>query len=164
MWSESAQFLRSNFLWDPTSCPQLIMAYILTSGSVLYYTSKGSIRKHSHVARNQAVYIFDLRSQVVCVVCVLSSHLFWTSDLWTHQLGSHRRKAKQDFSTFLLRYLPYFLSREGFSRYFPSSTMKSNIVYPRLVAACRGIVSLIRITAFCTVAGVWSRVWLHPTI
>ena len=25
-------------------------------------------------------------------VCVLSSHLFWTSDLWTHQPGSHRRK------------------------------------------------------------------------
>ena len=27
-----------------------------------------------------------------CVVCVLSSHLFWTSDLWTHQPGSHRKK------------------------------------------------------------------------
>ena len=27
----------------------------------------------------------------VCM-CVLSSHLFWTSDLWTHQPGSHRRK------------------------------------------------------------------------
>ena len=31
-------------------------------------------------------------------VCVLSSHLFWTSDLWTHQPGPHRRKVTQDNS------------------------------------------------------------------
>ena len=43
---------------------------------------------------------------------VLSSHIFWTSDLRTHQPGSPRRKVTQDFSTFLLRCLPYFLSRE----------------------------------------------------
>ena len=43
------------------------------------------------------------------------------------QPGSHRRKATQDFSsTFLLRCLPQFFSREGFSRSFPSSTVKSN--------------------------------------
>ena len=29
----------------------------------------------------------------VSVLCVLSSHLFWTSDLWTHKPGSHGRKA-----------------------------------------------------------------------
>ena len=27
-------------------------------------------------------------------------------DLWTHQPASHRRKVTQDFSAFLLRYLP----------------------------------------------------------
>ena len=36
---------------------------------------------------------------------VLSSHLFWTSGLWTYQPGSHRRKAAQDFSALLLRCL-----------------------------------------------------------
>ena len=38
----------------------------------------------------------------------------------------------QDFSTFLLRCLPWFLSREGFSRPFPSSTVRSFFffVYP----------------------------------
>ena len=36
------------------------------------------------------------------------------------------------FPTFLLRCLPRFLSREGLSRHFPSSTVKSNLVYPRL--------------------------------
>ena len=32
----------------------------------------------------------------MCVVCVLSSHLFWTSGLWTYQPGSHRRKVTQE--------------------------------------------------------------------
>ena len=45
-------------------------------------------------------------------VCVLLSHLFWTSDVWTHQPRSHRRKVTQDFSTFLQRSLPQFLSGE----------------------------------------------------
>ena len=97
-------------------------------------------------------------------MCVLSSHLFWTSDLLTHQPGSHRRKVTQeeghtggrshrrkvtqeeghtggrshrrkvtqDFSTFLpSSVLVLIFSREGFSRPFPSSTMKSNFVHPR---------------------------------
>ena len=47
---------------------------------------------------------------------------------WTYQPGSHRRKVTQDFSsTFLLRCVPLFFSREGFSRSFPSSTVKSNL-------------------------------------
>ena len=64
-----------------------------------------------------------------CVCCVLSSHLFWTSGLWTYQPGSHRIKVTRDFSTLLLRCLPLFFSREGFSRFFPSSTVKSKFVY-----------------------------------
>ena len=48
---------------------------------------------------------------------------------WTYQPGSHRRKVTQDFSfTFLLRCVPLFFSREGFSLSFPSSTVKSNFV------------------------------------
>ena len=65
-------------------------------------------------------------------ICVFPPPFFLKSDLWTHQPGSHRRKVTQDFSTFLLRCLPSFLSREGFSRPFPSSTVKSNFVYPRI--------------------------------
>ena len=37
--------------------------------------------------------------------------------------GSHMRKVTQDFPTFLLRCLPKFLSREGFSIPFPSWTV-----------------------------------------
>ena len=50
---------------------------------------------------------------------------------WMYQPGSHRRKATQDFSStfLLLRCMPLFFSREGFSRSFPSSTAKSNFVY-----------------------------------
>ena len=49
---------------------------------------------------------------------------------WTYKPGSHRRKVTQDFSsTFLLRCVLYFFSREGFSYSFPSSTVKSNFMY-----------------------------------
>ena len=34
-------------------------------------------------------------------VCMLSSYIFWTLDLWTHEPGSHW-KVTQNFSTFLL--------------------------------------------------------------
>ena len=67
----------------------------------------------------------------VCVLCFLpiySGHQV----RWTYQPGSRRRKVTQDFSsTFLLRCVLSFLSREGFSHSFPSSTVKSNFVYKR---------------------------------
>ena len=71
-----------------------------------------------------------LRCVYVCVcVCVFSSNLFWTSSSLDVPPGVHRRKVTQDFSsTFLLRCVPVFYSREGFSRSFPSSTVKSNFV------------------------------------
>ena len=92
--------------------------------------------------RNVVVYItsiewvgVDVDINLLCV-CVLSSHLFWTSDVWTHQPGSHRRKVAQDFSTFF-RCLPKLFSREGFSRSFPSSTVKSNFVYTHELTVLR---------------------------
>ena len=32
-------------------------------------------------------------SQTLCVLCEFSCHLFWTSNLWTYQPGSHRISA-----------------------------------------------------------------------
>ena len=59
-----------------------------------------------------------------CVCCVFSSHSFWTSGSLDVPAG-----VTQDFSsTFLLRCVPSFFSREGFSRSFPSSTVKSNFL------------------------------------
>ena len=54
--------------------------------------------------------------------------------VWTRTSRGHtgRTKVKHDFSIFLLRCLPLFLSREGFSRPFASATVKSNFVYPRI--------------------------------
>ena len=62
----------------------------------------------------------------VCVcVCVFSSHSFWTSSSLDVPAG-----VTQDFSsTFFLRCLHLFFSREGFSHSFPSSIVKSNFVY-----------------------------------
>ena len=65
----------------------------------------------------------------VCFLCFLpiySGHQV----RWTYQPGSHRSKVTQDFSSaFLLRCVPSFFSREGFSHSSPSSTVKSNFVY-----------------------------------
>ena len=69
----------------------------------------------------------------VCV-CVLSSHLFWTTGLWTYQPGSHRRKITQEENHTGCLHLPsavlaLIFLREEFSCPFPSSTVKSNLVY-----------------------------------
>ena len=65
--------------------------------------------------------------------CVVLSHLFWTSDytfrynMWMHQLGLHRQeegcKIDSPFAVLALN----VLSREGFSRPFPSSTVRSSL-------------------------------------
>ena len=69
--------------------------------------------------------VFKEKSE--CTSCFLPIH---SGHQWTYQPGSHRRKVTQDFSsTFFLRCMPYFFSREGFSHSFPSSTVKSNLVY-----------------------------------
>ena len=61
----------------------------------------------------------------VCFLPIYSGHQV----RWTYQPGSHKRKVTQDFScTFLLRCVPKFFSREGFSSSFPSSAVKSNFV------------------------------------
>ena len=68
------------------------------------------------------------------LLIVFSSHFFWTSGLWTNQPGSHRRKITQNFSSIFLPWcLLYFFSREGFSRSFPSSTVKSNLCTKNLI-------------------------------
>ena len=53
-------------------------------------------------------------------MCVFSSHSFWTSSLLDVPAGPHRRKATQDFSSsFLLRCVPQFFSREDSAIPFP---------------------------------------------
>ena len=67
------------------------------------------------------------RVVAMCVLCFLPIH---SGHQWTYQPGSHRRKVTQDFSsTFFLRCVPLFFSREGFSHSFPSSTVKSIFAY-----------------------------------
>ena len=64
----------------------------------------------------------------VCFLPIHSGHQV----CWTYQPGSHRRKVTQNFSsTFFMRCVPQFFSREGFSHSFPSSTVKSEFVYLR---------------------------------
>ena len=61
------------------------------------------------------IAVFSLYGEYVCVCeSVVIRFILDVSFLWTYQSGSHGRKATHDlFSTFLLRCLPYFFSREG---------------------------------------------------
>ena len=69
----------------------------------------------------------------VCV-CVLYHPIYSERQTCGRTSRGHTgsRKATRDFSTFRLRCLPSFLSREAFSRPFHSLTLKSNFVYPRI--------------------------------
>ena len=65
----------------------------------------------------------------VCV-CVFSSHSFWTSSSLDVPAGVTQEEGHTGFLIhLLLRCVPLFFSREGFSRSFPSSTVNSNFVY-----------------------------------
>ena len=86
-------------------------------------TSRGHTGGRSHRISHTASFC----GMCVCV-CFLPIHS-GHQVRWTYQPGSHRRKVTQDFSsTFFLRCVPLFFSREGFSHSFPSSTVKSNFV------------------------------------
>ena len=69
---------------------------------------------------------------IVSVVCVVIPFILDVRLVDAPAGVTHRRKVTHNFSTFLLRCLPQFLSREGFSRPFPSSTVRSHFVYPRI--------------------------------
>ena len=97
------------------------------------------LRSFSHKASNHVllttmilIVYNNIMLYCVCVcvcVCFLPIHSGHRVH-WTYQPGSHRRTVTQDSSsTFLLRCMPLFFSREGFSHSFPSSTVKSNFVY-----------------------------------
>ena len=79
-----------------------------------------------HTLLDYMCVFIKLHCVCVCFLPIHSGHQV----RWTYQPGSHRRKVTQDFSsTFFLRCVPSFFSREGFSHSFPSSTVKSNFVY-----------------------------------
>ena len=82
----------------------------------------------------------------VCFLPIHSGHQV----RWTYQPGSHRRKVTQDFSsTFFLRCVPSFFSREGFSLSFPSSTVKSNFVFSQFLFAQKFCYTKFRYTVVC---------------
>ena len=83
------------------------------------YKHTHNTRTHTHTNKNKC--------QEMCVVCFLPI-CSGRQVRWMYQPGSHRRKITPDFSsTFLLRRMPLFFLREGFSRFFPSSTVKSKL-------------------------------------
>ena len=85
-----------------------------------------AVRAFIFLARRIPPFLSLVDRVCVCFLPIRSGHQI----SWTYQPGSHRRKVTQDFSsTFFLRCVPSFFSREGFSHSFPSSTVISNFVY-----------------------------------
>ena len=124
-------------LSSPLSCCMFSNAEAMDS---LRYPVRVPPGPPSHGHRRMARFIDNMRTSVwgydpskvcVCVFVFLCFLPILSGDKvrWTYQPGSHR-KVTQDFSsTFLLRCVSQFFSREGFSHSFPSSTVKSNVVY-----------------------------------
>ena len=92
---------------------RMVVFYLVTTGCWMFYIcffceiSTNQSINHSSIKRSgvgDSMYL----TCYVCVLCVLTSHLFWTSGLWTYQPGPHYRRGVQDSSTFLLRCLPSF--------------------------------------------------------
>ena len=74
---------------------RIVFFYLVTTGWILtsVYVRIQSInqKKNLSLTINSSFDPELLLVYGVYVCCVLSSHLFWTSDLWTHhQSGSHR--------------------------------------------------------------------------
>ena len=95
---------------------------------------------HAHVARSLlhtkptvTLYTYHVGTpkHTVCCVCVFSFHSFWTSCSLDVPAGVTQEESHTGFliSTFFLRCVPQFFSREGFSHSFPSSTVMSEFVY-----------------------------------
>ena len=75
------------------------------------------------------ILVLDTKSKVsVVCVCVFSSHLFWTSSSLDVPAGVTQEEGHTGLLTHLLPcavHIRLFFSRKGFSRSFPSSTVKS---------------------------------------
>ena len=88
---------------------------------ILGYSRVRVVLRCQYVHRKRKSPDLELKYEMCCVV--FSSHLFWTSN----SLEAPAGVTQDSSSTFLLRCVPLFFSREGFSRSFPSSTVKSNL-------------------------------------
>ena len=77
-----------------------------------------AVRAFIFLARRIQPFLYSTVQYSTVCVCFLPIHS-GHQVRWTYQPGSHRRKVTQDFSsTFFLRCVPSFFSREGFSHSF----------------------------------------------
>ena len=103
---------------------------VVTLGQQYNTGEKPTVMLYTYINRHAGTPDKNKNKNILSVF-VFSSHSFCTSSSLDVPAGvTHRRKVTQDFlSTFFLRCVPSFFSREGFSHSFPSSTVKSNFVY-----------------------------------
>ena len=99
-------------LWVPK--PKKVKVFKVVFRGILYHLTRGCCCCCYH-----PIY-FGRQTAPFGIICGCTSQ--------SHTGGGPHRSS---YSIFLLRCLPSFLSRKGFSRPFSSSTVKSNFVYPR---------------------------------
>ena len=81
-----------------------------------------------HSAFFRFIVILSYLLQYIFLMCVCCNAISFGRQTCRHTSRGHTRgRSPQDFSTFLLRCLPKFLLREGFSHPRPSSTVKCRI-------------------------------------
>ena len=118
---------------DWQHCPvDLDSAIIIISNNWYIHTSYILLQFSSIPYTLSILYAYCLKLPCV-VLCVLSPHLFWTSDLWTRQPGSHnRRKVTKDFSTLPSAVLALIFIARRIQSSLPLVDRKAKFcVYPR---------------------------------
>ena len=85
---------RKQCLMNERSYRKACLAFTVARGVQVKHIIATGCQNVCQINYNTARFFFVTNTSM----CVLSSHLFWTSGLWTYQPGSHRRKITQDFS------------------------------------------------------------------
>ena len=85
---------RKQCLMNERSYRKACLAFTVARGVQVKHIIATGCQNVCQINYNTARFFFVANTSM----CVLSSHLFWTSGLWTYQPGSHRRKITQDFS------------------------------------------------------------------
>ena len=82
------------------------------------------------------------RVHLISVLCVFFPFILDVKFVWVYQPESYRGKVTQDFHPPSFYDACLYFSRGGFSRSFPSSTVKSKFVYDLIVPHMLGISNL----------------------
>ena len=86
--------------------------------SFVLHALRNPVRKHQIQPCDYMIIVTQIVIVCVCVFCVFSYHLFWTSELWTHQPEVTQKKGRKGF---------FHLSSEVFALIFIARRIQSSV-------------------------------------